>query len=91
MPERGKEYPFFVARKGEMVKCQLCQQSTTGLIVLRFYTPKGVKVCGKCYQAVESHCHQPYSQVMDRLAMAEAGYRANRKQARLREEAKGAR
>jgi len=65
------------------VKCKLCQQSTTGLIVLRFYSPKGVKVCGECYKSVESHRHHPYSKVMERLAMAETGYRANRKHARL--------
>jgi len=64
------------------MKCQLCHQDTTGLIVLRFYTREGVRVCEKCYQAIDSHRHQPYSQVMERLAIAEAGYRANRKQAR---------
>ncbi len=66
------------------MKCRLCHQDTTGLIVLRFYTSEGIQVCETCYQAVESHRHQPYSRVMERLAMAEAGYKANRKRARLR-------
>ena len=65
------------------MKCQLCQQETSGLVVLRVYTSEGIGVCTYCYQAVESHRHQPYSRVMERLAMAEAGYRANRKRDRL--------
>jgi ribosome-binding protein aMBF1 (putative translation factor) len=66
------------------VKCQLCHKDATGLVVLRVYTSEGIHVCGECYQAVDRHRHQPYSRVMERLAMAEAGYQANRKQARLR-------
>lgn len=65
------------------MKCQLCHHSTTGLVVLRVYTSDGIEVCGECCQAVESHRHQPYSKVMERVAMAEAGYQANRKRARL--------
>ena len=65
------------------VNCQLCDKDTAGLVVLRVYTSEGIQVCGECYQAVESHRHQPYSRVMERLAMAEAGYQANRKRARL--------
>lgn len=64
------------------MKCQLCGQETTGLVVIRVYTSEGIEVCRECYQAVERHRHQPYSRVMERLAMAEAGYRANRKRAR---------
>jgi ribosome-binding protein aMBF1 (putative translation factor) len=65
------------------VKCQLCRQDAPGLIRLRVYTPTGIQVCEECYQAVNSHRHKPYSKVMDKLAMAEAGYQANRKLARL--------
>ena len=53
------------------------------MVVLRVYTSEGIQVCGECYQAVDRHRHQPYSRVMERLAMAEAGYQANRKRARL--------
>jgi ribosome-binding protein aMBF1 (putative translation factor) len=70
-------------QKGVNVKCQLCHNDTTGLAVLRVYTSEGIQVCGECYQTVESHRRHPYSKVMERLAMAEAGYRVNRKQARL--------
>jgi hypothetical protein len=65
------------------MKCRLCQQDAPALIVLRFYTREGIRVCEQCYQSVDRHRHQPYSQVMERLAMAEAGYRANRKRAKL--------
>ena len=65
------------------MKCQLCQRDTPGLMHLRFYTREGIKICDGCYQAIDSHRHKPYSKVMDRLAMAEAGYQANRKEARL--------
>jgi ribosome-binding protein aMBF1 (putative translation factor) len=67
------------------MKCQLCHKDATGLVV-RVYTSEGIQVCGECYQAVDRHRHrhQPYSRVMERLAMAEAGYQANRKRARLR-------
>ena len=65
------------------MKCQLCQQEATSLVVLRVYTSEGIGVCQECYQAVERHRHQPYSRVMEKLALAEAGYRANRKRARL--------
>ncbi len=75
-------YLFFVTRKGVAMKCQLCHQNTTGLIVLRVYTSEGIQVRGECYQAIERHRHQPYSKVMEKLAMAEAGYHINRKRRR---------
>jgi ribosome-binding protein aMBF1 (putative translation factor) len=80
--------PLFCTRKGVKVKCQLCDKSAKGLTVLRIYTSEGIRVCEECYQAVENHRRQPYSKVMERLAMAEAGYRANRKRARLAKSAK---
>lgn len=82
LPRAGWEYPFCVG-KGVKVKCQLCHQDAPVLIRLCFYTREGIQVCEDCYQAVNSRRHKPYSKLMDRLAMAEAGYHANRKLARL--------
>jgi len=76
------EYPFFVrgeGKKGEKVKCDFCRQDASGLINLRVYTRQGIQVCEKCYKAIDSHRHKPYSKVMDKLALVEAGYQVNRK------------
>jgi len=70
-------------KKGETVKCDYCEGDTPCLIRLRVYTPEGIQVCEGCYQAIDSHRHKPYSKVMDKLAMAEAGYHVNRKLARM--------
>jgi len=64
------------------MKCEFCEGHAPGLICLRVYTPHGIQVCDGCYQAIDSHRHRPYSKVMDRLAMIEAGYHVNRKLAR---------
>lgn len=64
------------------MKCNLCRKETEGLIHLKVYTNKGIKVCENCYLEIGEHRHKPYSKVMDRLALAEAGYQVNRKQAR---------
>jgi len=81
------EYPFFVCgegKKGGTMKCQFCEQDAPGLIKLRLYTPEGIWVCEECYTAIDSHRHKPYSKIMDKLALVEAGYRVNRKLARNR-------
>ena len=64
------------------MECELCHRSASGLIRLRVYTPEGIKVCEECYKAVDSHRHKPYSKIIDKLAIAEAGYYVNRKLAK---------
>jgi len=79
------EYPFFVCgegKKGGKVICGFCGKSVAGLIALRVYTRQGIQVCEECYNTIDSHRHKPYSKVMDKLALVEAGYRVNRKLAR---------
>ena len=81
----GVENPVFVrgeGKKGGKVKCQFCEQDAPGLIKLRLYTPQGIWVCEECYKAIDSHRHKPYSKIMDKLALVEAGYPVNRKLAR---------
>jgi ribosome-binding protein aMBF1 (putative translation factor) len=65
------------------MKCEFCDHDAPALIVLRIYTPQGIKVCEECYGKIDSHRRQPYSKVMDRLALVEAGYPVNRKIARV--------
>jgi len=81
----GSGYPFFVrgrGKKGENVKCDFCHQDAPGLINLRVYTRQGIQVCNECYETINNHLHKPYSEVMDKLALVEAGYLVNRKLAR---------
>jgi ribosome-binding protein aMBF1 (putative translation factor) len=61
------------------VKCEFCGQDAPGLIKLRLYTPQGIWVCEGCYNLIDSHRRKPYSKVMDKLALLEAGYHVNRK------------
>jgi len=61
------------------MKCDFCHQDVQGLTNLRVYTRQGIKVCGGCYHTIDTHRHRPYSEVMDKLALLEAGYRVNRK------------
>jgi len=65
------------------MKCPFCGQKSEILLYLRFYTKKGIKVCSGCQRLVEQNKHKPYSKVMEKLALLEAGYRINRKLARL--------
>jgi len=65
------------------MKCAFCHRNAPGLIRLRFYTRQGIQVCEECYRTIDSHRHKPYSKVMDKLAMVEAGYHVNRKLAKL--------
>jgi ribosome-binding protein aMBF1 (putative translation factor) len=79
-------YPLFVrgkGKKGGKMKCDFCGKSVAGLIALRVYTRQGIQVCNECYGTINSHLHKPYSKVMDKLALVEAGYRVNRKLATL--------
>ena len=65
------------------MECDFCHHDATGLIHLRVYTSQGIQVCEECYKAIDSHRYKPYSKVMDKLAVVEAGYHANRKLATL--------
>ncbi len=66
------------------MQCGFCQGDTLSLVRIRVYSSEGVLVCGGCCEVINSHRHKPFSKVMDKLAIAEAGYRVNRKLARLR-------
>jgi len=69
-------------KKGGKMKCQFCEQDAPGLTKLRLYTPQGIWVCEECYKVIDSHRHKPYSKIIDKLALVEAGYHVNRKLAR---------
>jgi len=65
------------------MECELCHCNASGLVRLRVYTRDGIQVCEGCYKAIDSNRNKPYSKVMDKLALAEAGYHVNRKLATL--------
>ena len=65
------------------MKCDFCHQDAPSLINLRVYTRQGIEVCAECYKVIDSHRHKPYSKVMDKLALVEAGYQVNRKLATM--------
>jgi len=64
------------------MKCELCKK-VGDLIRVVTYSVDGVWLCQKCYQEVRQKRNKPYSKVMEKLALAEAGYYVNRKKARL--------
>ena len=65
------------------MKCEFCEGTVSGLMNLRVYTREGIKVCEACYREIDSNRHKPYSKIMDKLAVVEAGYYVNRKVATL--------
>ena len=73
--------PLFLSAwgKGKNMKCGLCQGKTEAIIMLRHYSREGIGVCRQCYDHVELNKGKPYSRVIERLAVAEAGYYINRK------------
>jgi len=64
------------------MECEFCEGDAPCLVYVRVYTREGIKVCAGCYELINSHRHKPYSKVMERLAITEAGYHVNRKLAR---------
>jgi len=64
------------------MRCEFCNHETSSVIRLQVFSSKGIWVCIECYQTINRHLHKPYSKVMDKLAITEAGYRVNRKLAR---------
>ena len=67
-----------------METCRLCKGRVPSLTRVSIFTPEGIWVCSQCYELFITNRYKPYSKVMDRLALAEAGYYANRKRARGR-------
>jgi ribosomal protein L37AE/L43A len=65
------------------MECQFCHCEAPGLIKKAVYGD-GIWVCKECYELIDEHRYHPYSKVIDKLAMLEAGYYANRKLARIR-------
>ena len=65
------------------MECQFCHCDVSGLAKVSTYG-EGIWVCDDCYKLIDEHRHQPYSQVLDKVAMFEAGYHANRKLAKIR-------
>ena len=64
------------------MRCQFCSHTVSNLVKVSIYG-EGIWVCGNCYELIGRHRHKPYSKVMDKVAMLEAGYHANRKLARI--------
>jgi len=65
------------------MECQFCHQDVQGLI-RKFVYGDGIWVCHDCYEKINKHKCHPYSQVMEEVAMLEAGYHVNCKLARAR-------
>jgi len=62
--------------------CEFCNRNVPARIKVSIYG-EGIWVCGDCYELIRGHRHKPYSKVMDKVAMLEAGYHVNRKLARI--------
>ena len=64
------------------MECQFCGKDVPLLMKKSTYG-KGIWVCEECYALIDRHRRQPYSQVMERVAILECGYHVNRKLAKL--------
>jgi ribosomal protein L37AE/L43A len=64
------------------MRCQFGDHNASSLLKVSIYG-KGIWVCESCYELIRGHRNKPYSKVMDKVAMLEAGYHANRKLARM--------
>jgi ribosome-binding protein aMBF1 (putative translation factor) len=62
--------------------CEFCNRNVPVRTKVSIYG-EGIWVCGDCYELIRRHRHKPYSTVMDKVAMLETGYHANRKLARI--------
>ena len=61
------------------MECQYCHRNDAiGLINVSGYG-EGIMVCEDCYKLIDRHRRQPYSGVMEKMAMLETGYHLNRK------------
>ncbi len=61
------------------MRCQLCGGEVEVLVLCKRYSSRGIMICPHCQQQVRQHYRKPYSKVMEQLALAEAGYKVNRK------------
>jgi hypothetical protein len=66
-----------------MLHCPMCDKDVPGLVRHTEYTI-GAMICQGCDKLVYDHRHKPYSKVMDKFAIIEAGYQINRKMAKAR-------
>jgi ribosomal protein L37AE/L43A len=64
------------------MECQFCHCDVSGLAKVSTYG-EGIWVCEDCRKLIYEHRYQPYSQVMEKVAMLEAGYHVNRKLATI--------
>ena len=64
------------------MKCQFCHSDVAGLARVSIYG-EGIWVCDNCHKVIDQHRCHPYSKVMEKVAMLEAGYHVNRKLARI--------
>ncbi|MBA7658664.1 hypothetical protein ES703_66623 [subsurface metagenome] len=65
------------------MECEFCHCEAPGLAKVSIYG-EGIWVCDNCHKVVDQHRRHPYSKVMEKVAMLEAGYHVNRKLARIR-------
>ena len=64
------------------MKCELCDHHAQLLTPVSTFTTHGIRVCENCERLIHAHKTKPFSKVMDRVALAEAGYYINRKRER---------
>ena len=64
------------------MECQFCHKDVPRLTKKSTYG-EGIWVCDDCYALIDRHRRQPYSRVMEKVAILECGYRVNRKLATL--------
>jgi len=69
-------------KEGGRINCQFRRRFTPSLARLCVCTVEVICVCQECYETIESHRHKPYSKIMGKAALIEAGYLVNRKLAR---------
>jgi ribosome-binding protein aMBF1 (putative translation factor) len=67
-----------------METCSFCDTEVPGVMKISVFTHQGILVCPQCYELILASRHKPYSRVMEKLAMLEAGYHVNRKRARMK-------
>ena len=64
------------------MECHFCGKDVPRLMKKSTFG-KGIWVFAECYALIDHHRCQPYSQVMERVAMLKCGYHVNRKLAKL--------
>lgn len=67
-----------------IITCSVCQQEVPAAIYTRTYSKQGILACKDCYNQIQKSKANPYSKLMDKIAILETGYHLNRKQASIR-------